>query len=266
MQVNQPANLYQGSSAEKNTPAGAGSKTKGAFDRALQTARKDFDSGPDAGGPDRVKLGTVSAENPTVSHLMTDHPEYGDDCWQIIHSQQNHDKPYTQIPEGTEIYLDRQTGEISWQGSDSTGRDKSARYKNKPPRDAGSMQVIEESISRAAEKHNLSRELIAGVIRAESGFDASAVSRAGARGLMQLMPQTARELGVSDSFDIRENIDAGARYLKKMLDIFSGSLEKALAAYNAGPEAVKRFSGDVPYTETRQYVARVLSFLDGNSQ
>ncbi|MFW6335023.1 MAG: lytic transglycosylase domain-containing protein, partial [Desulfosalsimonas sp.] len=113
----------------------------------------------------------------------------------------------------------------------------------------------------AASKYNLPERLIEGVVRAESGFDIFAVSRAGARGLMQIMPGTADELGVSDSFDIRENIDAGARYLKQMLHDFGGSLEKALAAYNAGPGTVRRYAGDVPYPETRQYVERVLSFL-----
>ncbi|MCF8096150.1 MAG: lytic transglycosylase domain-containing protein [Desulfobacteraceae bacterium] len=208
-----------------------------------------------------ISLGKISSDRPTVSHLMVNHPACAQECWDIIHSEQNHDKPYTRIPEGTEIFLNPETEELSWKGGECASY--TADTKEKPGHFSfdNKMKVIEESIDRAASEHNLSRELIACVIRAESGFDPSAVSGAGAQGLMQLMPETARELGVNNPFDIRENIDAGARYLKKMLHDFGGSLEKALAAYNAGPAAVKRFAGDVPYAETRQYVERVLSFL-----
>jgi soluble lytic murein transglycosylase-like protein len=77
---------------------------------------------------------------------------------------------------------------------------------------------------------------------------------------MQLMPETAAELGVSDPFDIRQNIDGGARYLRRMLDRFDGDLRLALSAYNAGPGAVEKYAGEVPYAETRSYVERVLRF------
>jgi len=119
---------------------------------------------------------------------------------------------------------------------------------------------IERNIHKAARKYDLSPALIKGVIRAESNFQVKAVSRAGARGLMQLMPATARELGVSDSFDIAQNIDGGCRYLRKMLDSFDGDVKLALAAYNAGPGAVIKYGGQVPFRETRQYVDRVLRF------
>jgi soluble lytic murein transglycosylase-like protein len=119
---------------------------------------------------------------------------------------------------------------------------------------------LETSVQRAAAKYNLPPELIRGVIRAESNFQANAVSSAGAKGLMQLMPETARELGVSDPFDIQQNIDGGARYLRQMLDRFGGDLKLALAAYNAGPGAVEQHDGDVPFTETRQYVQRVMRY------
>lgn len=103
--------------------------------------------------------------------------------------------------------------------------------------------------------------MIKGVIKAESNFQITAVSHAGARGLMQLMPETARELGVDDPFDIEQNIDGGARYLRQMLDKFGGDLKTALAAYNAGPGAVEKYGGNVPpYLETKQYVRRVLRF------
>jgi soluble lytic murein transglycosylase-like protein len=119
---------------------------------------------------------------------------------------------------------------------------------------------VEASVQKAAAKYNLSPELIRAVIRAESNFQADAVSSAGAKGLMQLMPETAKELGVTNPFDIQQNIDGGARYLRQMLDRFGGDLKRALAAYNAGPGAVEQFNGDVPFTETRQYVQRVLRY------
>jgi soluble lytic murein transglycosylase-like protein len=124
--------------------------------------------------------------------------------------------------------------------------------------DASSSQPVEKSIQQAAAKYNLAPELIRSVIRAESNFQPSAVSPAGAKGLMQLMPETARELGVKNVFDIHQNIDGGARYLRQMLDRFGGDVKRALAAYNAGPGAVDQHNGDVPYAETRQYVKRVM--------
>jgi soluble lytic murein transglycosylase-like protein len=117
---------------------------------------------------------------------------------------------------------------------------------------------VEESIQRAAAKYNLTPELLRSVIRAESNFQVDAVSPAGAKGLMQLMPETAKELGVANVFDIQQNIDGGARYLRQMLDRFGGDMKQALAAYNAGPGAVEQFNGHVPYPETRQYVRRVM--------
>lgn len=119
---------------------------------------------------------------------------------------------------------------------------------------------IEECIQKAAAKYSLPTGLITAVVRAESNFQVNAVSRAGAKGLMQLMPATAKELGVTDIFDIEQNIDGGAKYLRWMLDRFGGNVRKALAAYNAGPGAVIRYNGRVPYPETRQYVKRVLRF------
>jgi soluble lytic murein transglycosylase-like protein len=126
---------------------------------------------------------------------------------------------------------------------------------------ASEQQIIKYSILKAAQKYDLPANLINGVIRAESNFQVKAVSHAGAQGLMQLMPDTARELGVKNPFNIEENIDGGSRYLRKMLDSFDGDLKLALAAYNAGPEAVKKYGGKVPpYRETQQYVNRVLRF------
>lgn len=119
-------------------------------------------------------------------------------------------------------------------------------------------------IQRAAERTGLPAALIDAVIRTESGYRPHAVSRAGARGLMQLMPATAREVGVHDAFDPAQNIMGGARYLRKLYDRF-GSLRKAIAAYNAGPGAVARHGGVPPYRETRRYVKAVLKRYESSS-
>ncbi len=130
----------------------------------------------------------------------------------------------------------------------------------KPVANLNEKALIQKSVAKAAGKYGLPESLIKGVIKAESAFNTRAVSTAGAEGLMQLMPRTARELGVTDSFDIEQNIDGGAKYLKKMLDRFDGDVAKALAAYNAGPGTVERYHGKVPYRETIAYVNRVMKY------
>ena len=119
---------------------------------------------------------------------------------------------------------------------------------------------IKQTIRRAAQKYGLPANLIQAVIQAESDFRVGAISPAGAQGLMQLMPETAKELGVDSPLDIDQNIDGGSRYLRRMLDLFEGDVEHALAAYNAGPGAVRRFKGVPPYRETRRYIQKVLDF------
>jgi soluble lytic murein transglycosylase-like protein len=118
--------------------------------------------------------------------------------------------------------------------------------------------LIADSIKSAARRYHLPEKLIASVIQAESNFQVDAVSPAGAQGLMQLMPATAKELGVDDPFDVRQNIDGGAGYLRRMLDRFGGDVRLALAAYNAGPGTVEKYKGNVPYRETQNYIDRVL--------
>ncbi|MGH7307788.1 MAG: transglycosylase SLT domain-containing protein [Candidatus Rokuibacteriota bacterium] len=121
----------------------------------------------------------------------------------------------------------------------------------------------EREISEAAERYGIPEPLIRAVIRAESGFNPRAVSRKGARGLMQLMPETAAVLGVRDSFNPRQNIDAGVRHLRGLKERLGDDLRIVLAAYNAGEQAVLTYGGMPPYPETRQYVSRVLDLYGG---
>lgn len=119
---------------------------------------------------------------------------------------------------------------------------------------------LEPVIARHSRTHRLHPALIRAVIKTESDFDPLAVSRAGAIGLMQLMPQTAMRLEVRDSYNPDENIGGGTKYLRQLLDRFNGNLPLALAAYNAGEHAVERYQGLPPIPETRQYVQKVLRY------
>jgi len=118
-------------------------------------------------------------------------------------------------------------------------------------------------ILRKSRKYNLDPSLIRAVITAESNWQPAAVSRKGAMGLMQLMPATARKTGVKNPFDPEQNIEGGTRYLRTLLDMFNGDLTLALAAYNAGPQTVRKFGGVPPIAETRRYIRKVLSMYNG---
>jgi soluble lytic murein transglycosylase-like protein len=117
---------------------------------------------------------------------------------------------------------------------------------------------LEQHVARAGETNGVDADFIRSVIQAESGANPKAVSRKGAQGLMQLMPATATKLGVKDSFDPAQNVNAGAQFLRELLERYHGDAAKALAAYNAGPLRVQQYGGVPPYQETRQYVARVI--------
>jgi soluble lytic murein transglycosylase-like protein len=120
---------------------------------------------------------------------------------------------------------------------------------------------IERLIIENARASKLEPALIEAIVANESGFDPKARSSAGAQGLMQLMPQTAESLGVSDPYDPAQNIWGGTRYLQALLRQFKGSVERAVAAYNAGPAAVAKYDGIPPYAQTRTYVRNVIASL-----
>lgn len=127
-------------------------------------------------------------------------------------------------------------------------------------RDRRTVQEVDTIVSGLCSKHGVDKKLVMAVIDVESGFNAGAVSTAGAQGMMQIMPETGRDLDLENPFDPKENIDAGIRYLKYLLDTFPDR-RLAVAAYNAGPGAVKKYGGIPPYEETQNYVQKVWARL-----
>ena len=162
-------------------------------------------------------------------------------------------KFYSNMPESGRCvsYSTRKLGSFSlsgkWPGYSSSSF-KNVRY--------------HKQIDYWGKRYNIDPNLIKAIIRAESGFDRYAISKKGAQGLMQLMPDTAKEMRVSDPFNPEQNIAGGVRYLRKLLKMFNGNLVLSLAAYNAGPGQVKRAGGVPRITETRRYIERVLSYYD----
>jgi soluble lytic murein transglycosylase-like protein len=129
-----------------------------------------------------------------------------------------------------------------------------------PPQEA-----YDDLIREAAATYRIDEHLIRAVMRAESSFNPMVVSPAGAQGLMQIMPELAAEMGVSDPFDPRQNIMAGARYLRQLLDAHRGNVRLTLASYNAGPGNVEKYKGVPPFRETREYVKRITGYLAESS-
>ena len=127
-----------------------------------------------------------------------------------------------------------------------------------PPAQTATREDMDRWVASASDQHQVDADLIRSVIKAESGFNPRAVSSKGAQGLMQLMPGTATQLGVTDAFAPDRNIEGGTRYLRDLLVLYNNDMAKALAAYNAGPQRVAQYNGVPPYRETHAYVARVI--------
>jgi soluble lytic murein transglycosylase len=156
-------------------------------------------------------------------------------------------------------YIDA-NGTISLTNVPSDGRYRRIDLQSNRLHPMMSERDLEPMISRYSRQHRLHPALIRAVIKAESDFDPLAVSRAGAVGLMQLMPHTAARMEVRDSYDPEDNIGGGTKYLRQLLDRFRGNLPLALAAYNAGEHVVDRYRALPPIHETRQYVSKVLRY------
>ena len=131
---------------------------------------------------------------------------------------------------------------------------------------AFTQQDIDAAIDESAARHHVDPSLVRSVVKVESNFNPNAVSRKGAMGLMQLMPSTARSLNVSNPFDPAQNVDAGVRHLRKLLDSYGGNVRLSLAAYNAGSGAVARSAGVPHFRETQDYVRRITNLYNGGSE
>jgi soluble lytic murein transglycosylase-like protein len=159
---------------------------------------------------------------------------------------------YVDVPTAEIEHFEDAPLETAASGNAASGvRFQAARAKSAPV-------DLNEVVNSASGRYRLDPDLVNSVIKAESGFNVRAVSPKGARGLMQLMPETASQLGVPNSFDPQANVEGGTRYLRELLEHYDFDLIKALAAYNAGPRRVEQYGGVPPYYETRAYVARIV--------
>lgn len=166
---------------------------------------------------------------------------------------------YTNIREpGRRCQLVVRSNKKSKARSNAKSRASSANPKSQSSKDPARYRRYDGLIDEAARLYQLPEPFLRAVMRVESDFNPTVVSRAGAMGLMQLMPKTARSMGVSDPFDARQNILGGARYLRILANRFKGDLVLTVAAYNAGEGAVQKYNGIPPYKETQRYVRRVL--------
>src|SRR5579885_2958782 len=142
--------------------------------------------------------------------------------------------------------------------------DNPGALQNSLPRNGFTQAEIDEAIEKAASRHNVDPNLVRALVKVESNFNPNAVSRKGAMGLMQLMPQTARQMKLTNPFNPEQNINAGVRHLKDLLDSYGGDVRLSLAAYNAGMGAVARSAGIPHYAETRNYVKRITQLYGGS--
>lgn len=151
------------------------------------------------------------------------------------------------------------------QGTDATGTQTTTSVVGQGEDFSSYLQTtasLEEIFTEAAEKYNVPKNLIKAIAKAESDFNPNATSGAGAQGIMQLMPATARELGVTDSYDPYQNIMGGTKYISEMLEKYDGNVSLALAAYNAGSNNVAKYGGIPPFKETQNYVVKVTGYMN----
>ena len=159
--------------------------------------------------------------------------------------------------------LNESTKALSSGGTDSNGSSASTQTTSSAST-VSSPQDYEAYFKEASETYGVATSILKSIAKAESNFNPSAVSKAGAIGIMQLMPSTAASLGVSNSYDARENIMGGAKYISQLLSRYQGNISLALAAYNAGTGNVDKYGGIPPFTETQNYVQKVLSYMNGS--
>lgn len=174
-------------------------------------------------------------------------PYYVDDHGNAVYTNDDSPRPH------------RAPAEKASAGSDLSRNASELRAANSAPAHALGEDVLHQLVQETAHKHNVDPALVSAVISTESNWNTSAISRKGALGLMQLIPETAQRFGVYNPFDPTQNVEAGVKYLGMLLERYNGDLPKALAAYNAGPRVVDRWGGVPDFRETREYVQKVTS-------
>jgi soluble lytic murein transglycosylase-like protein len=193
-----------------------------------------------------IILGVVIPFIPGIPHLVLSDIFRFQDEKGVVH--------FTNVPSNSNFQLFYKEYEKNRSSTPPKGTPKPFTAKNPA---LNNIPLLNPHIDEASQQYGIDPKLIQAVIHVESNYDPQALSPKGAQGLMQLMPQTARDLQVSDAFSPKENIDGGTRYLRYLLDMYNQDMSLALAAYNAGPEKVNLFRGIPPYQETRTYVQKV---------